>query len=59
MKKLLLLAAISLLIFQGFTQCQTSKKVKRHKNEPREIMHQSNDQQKLDSIKKAKQKGKQ
>lgn len=59
MKKLSLLAIISLLILQGLTQCQTSKKVRRHKNEPREIIHQSSDQQKLDSIKLEKQKGKQ
>lgn len=59
MKKLSSLAIISLFIFQGLTQCQTSKKVGRHKNAPREIIHQSNDQQKLDSIKKEKQKGKQ
>ncbi|MFM1946878.1 MAG: hypothetical protein RL207_1161 [Bacteroidota bacterium] len=59
MRKLLLLAAISLAIFSGLTQCQTSKKVRRHKNEPREIIHQSSDQQKLDSIKREKQKSKQ
>jgi hypothetical protein len=59
MRKLLLLAVISLAIFSGLTQCQTSKKVRRHKNEPREIIHQSSDQQKLDSIKREKQKSKQ
>jgi Tfp pilus assembly protein PilN len=59
MKKLLLLAVISLLIFSGLTQCQTSKKVRRNKKETREIIHQSSDQQKLDSIKREKQKSKQ
>lgn len=59
MKKLSLLAIISLLIIQGLTQCQTSKKARHHKNDIREIKHQSSDQQKLDSIKLEKQKGKQ
>lgn len=59
MKKLSSLAIISLLIFPGLTQCQTSKKVRHHKKDVREIKHQSSDQQKLDSIKREKQKGKQ
>ena len=59
MRKLLLLGAINLFIVAGLTQCQTSKKVRRHKNEAREIIHESSDQQKLDSIKSEKLKGKQ
>jgi hypothetical protein len=47
------------VFFWGFTQCQTSKKVRHHKNEVREIKHPSSDQQKLDSIKLEKQKIKQ
>jgi hypothetical protein len=53
------LGAINLFIVAGLTQCQTSKKVRRHKNEAREIIHESSDQQKLDSIKSEKLKGKQ
>ncbi|MEN9973709.1 MAG: hypothetical protein RIS20_2056 [Bacteroidota bacterium] len=59
MRKLLSLVTISLVFFWGFTQCQTSKKVRHHKNEVREIKHPSSDQQKLDSIKLEKQKIKQ
>jgi Tfp pilus assembly protein PilN len=59
MRKLLLLAVISLLIFSGLTQCQTSKKVRRNNKDTKEIIHQSSDQEKLDSIKLEKQKIKQ